>query len=266
MRAPTSYPSDLTQAQWEIVSELLPPPSELGRPRSVDMQAVVNAIFYILCAGCAWRMLPKNFPAWQTVYHYFRRWRIDGTWEQLNTKLQRWVRLNEDRHYLPSVAIIDSQSVKYAAPHKQAVGFDGGKKVNGRKRHILVDTLGMVLMVVVTAANYSERQGAIQLLIRLKQCKRLVFEHLITIWTDAGYKGQPFTRLVMDSFRLVLEILERPSKSRQFTLVHKRWVVERTFGWFNHWRRLSKDYEILPETTEAFIYAGMVRLMLRRLA
>jgi transposase len=211
-------------------------------------------------------MLPHDYPAWQTVYYYFSRWCKDGTWERLNTKLQKWIRIQENRHYLPSAAIIDSQSVKYAAPHRQAVGFDGGKKVNGRKRHILVDTLGMVMMVVVTAANYPERQGAIQLLTRLKQRKQFVFERLVKLWVDAGYEGKAFTQLVMDSFRLVLEVLKRPGKSQQFELVHKRWVVERTFGWFNHWRRLSKDYEILPETTEAFIYAGMVRLMLKRLA
>jgi transposase len=266
MRAITSYPSDLSEGEWEIISDLLPAPEKLGRPRSVDMQAVVNAIFYILYAGCAWRMLPHDFPAWQTVYYYFRRWREDGTWEHLNAKLQQWVRVSENRHPLPSAAIIDSQSVKYAAPHRESVGFDGGKKVNGRKRHILVDTLGLVLMVVVTAASCSEREGARKLLARLAQRKQYICNRLARIWTDAGYSGEKLMRWVRDVYLFVLEVTSHPANSKEFVPVPKRWVVERTFGWFNNWRRLSKDYEVLPETAEAFIYVGMVRLMLKRLA
>ena len=141
---PSSYPSNLTHDQWKLLESLIPAAKPGGRPRSVNMQAVVNAILYILCAGCAWRMLPSDFPGWKTVYHYFRVWRMDGTWEQINHKLHQWVRVSEDRHPCPSAAILDSQSVKTATPGAIDVGYDGAKQTKGRKRHLLVDTLGLV--------------------------------------------------------------------------------------------------------------------------
>ena len=155
-----SYPTDLRDEQWELLSSLIPEENRGCRPRCVDLRAVMSAMFYILCAGCAWRMLPHDFPKWQTVYYYFRKWRMDGTWEHINHKLQQWVRVSEGREPNPSAAIVDCQSVENGTMVSQAVGFDSGKLVKGRKRHFLVDTLGLVLMVVVTSAYESDKAGA----------------------------------------------------------------------------------------------------------
>src|SRR6476661_208259 len=146
-----SYPSNLTEDQWNLLEPLFPSAKPGGRPRSVNLRAVVNAILYVLCAGCAWRLLPNDFPKWKTVYHYFRAWRLDGTWVEINHQLHQWVRVIEERDRSPSAAILDSQSVKTATPAAIEVGFDAAKHIKGRKRHLLVDTLGFVLIVVVTA-------------------------------------------------------------------------------------------------------------------
>lgn len=260
-----SYPSNLSKEQWELLKSLIPQAKRGGRPRSVDMQAVVNAILYILCAGCAWRMMPSDFPCWQTVYHYFRAWRIDGTWERINRKLYQWVRVSEARHPSPSAAILDSQSVKTATPAAIEVGYDAAKQVKGRKRHLLVDTLGLILMVVVTAANVPERSGAKLVLERLHQIRFWV-QRLAVIWADGGYKGQQMMQWVMDRYRWVFQSVLRNEHVKSFVPIAQRWKVERTFGWLNWCRRLSKDYEILPQSSEAFIYVANIRLMLRRLA
>lgn len=261
----SSHPSNLTLEQWKLLLHLIPPAKTGGRPRSVNLQAVINAILYVLCAGCAWRMLPSNFPCWQTVYHYFRTWRIDGTWQRINHQLHQWVRVSENREASPSAAMLDSQSVKTATPAAIAVGYDSAKQVKGRKRHLLVDTLGLVLMVVVTAASVPERTGAKLVLARLSQVRDWV-ERLVVIWVDGGYKGQPLVRWAMDHYRWVVQAVLRADDIKGFVPIAQRWKVERTFGWFNWCRRLSKDYEILPETSEAFIYVANIRLMLRRLA
>lgn len=261
----SSYPSNLTQDQWELLSSLIPAAKAGGRPRSVDMQGVVNAIFYILCAGCAWRMLPSDFPRWKTVYHYFRVWRIDGTWERMNHKLHQWVRVSEDRQASPSAAILDSQSVKTATSAAIEVGYDTAKHIKGRKRHLLVDTLGLVILIVVTAANVPERAGARQVFARLVQLRHWV-NRLVVIWVDGGYKGQEFMRSVMDTYGWIVQAVLRNDNVKGFVPIAQRWKVERTFGWFNWCRRLSKDYEILPQTSQTFIYIANIRLMLRRLA
>jgi len=144
-----SYPSNLTNEQWELLSELIPAAKPGGRKRSVEMQAVINAIFYILCAGCAWRLLPHDFPKWQSVYHYFRQWRIDGTWQKIHERLREWVRVSQNREPSPTEAIMDSQTVETATMVSKQVGFDSGKKIKGRKRHLLVDTLGLLMVVVI---------------------------------------------------------------------------------------------------------------------
>ena len=183
-----SYPSNLTAEQWIFISPYLPVAKSGGRPRSTNLQAVLNAIFYVLCSGCPWRMLPGDFPAWQTVYSYFRRWHtrftcpessilgatelLDGTWIRIHRYLREWVRLGQNRHGSPSVAIVDSQSVEVGILTNNSVGYDGGKKVKGRKRHLLVDTMGLVLIVVVTAGNISDQAGAKVLFQKLKSCKR----------------------------------------------------------------------------------------------
>jgi transposase len=260
-----SYPTDMTDEQWDLIEGLLPAAKPGGRPRSVDLRAVVNAIFYIVVAGCAWRMLPHDFPKWKTVYSYFRAWREDGTWAAVHERLVLWLRVSEDREAVPSAASLDSQSVKTATPAAIAVGFDGGKQVKGRKRHLMVDTLGLVMMVVVTAANVSDPKGAQLIFEKLAQVPRRT-ARLILIWVDGTYGGAALMKWTMDTYRWVLETIKRSDQTKGFVLLPKRWVVERTWGWLNWSRRLSKDYEVLPETSETFIYIAMIRIMVRRLA
>lgn len=261
-----AYPSNLTPAQFEFLSDLIPEPKTGGRPREVDMWEVFNAIFYVLVEGVRWRALPGDFPAWQTVYTYFRNWRKDGTWLSIHDRLREWSRIEQGRrHPHPSEAIIDSQSVKSAAGVAQAVGFDGGKLLRGRKRFLTVDTLGLVLRVVVTAASMGEREGGKQVLKRVKQMGKPAFR-LHTIWVDGGFDGQPFMQWVMDFCRWIVQVVLRPQQTKGFVLLKKRWVVERTLGWLMGCRRLVRDYELLPETSETFIYLAMIRIMVRRLA
>lgn len=260
-----SYPSDLSDEQWELLVAMLPCAKPGGRPRSVDVRAIVNAIFYIVVAGCAWRMLPKDLPKWKTVYHYFRAWRLDGTWERVHARLVQWERGVQGHESVPSAASLDSQSVKSATPAAVEVGFDGGKKIKGRKRHLMVDTLGLVMMVVVTAANVSDQQGARLIFKRLSTLPERI-TRLVLIWVDGTYDGIDFMHWTMDVYRWILETIKRSEHAKGFVLLPKRWVVERTWGWLNWSRRLSKDYEVLPETSETFIYVAMIRLMLRRLA
>lgn len=262
---PKCYPSNLTPAQWNLIAPYLPAAKAGGRPRSTNLQAVLNAIFYVLCSGCAWRMLPGDFPAWQTVYTYFRAWRLDGTWERIHRYLRQWIRLKQERPGSPSVAIIDSQSVRIGVLTNKAVGFDGGKQVKGRKRHLLVDTLGLVLMVVVTAANVSDQAGARTIFAKLERQKRW-FKRLFLIYDDGTYGGKTFVPWVFDTYRLILEVVLRKNKQKGFQVLPKRWLVERTFAWLSNCRRLSRDYEALPESSQAFIHLAMIRLMLKRLA
>lgn len=259
-----AYPSNLTLAQYELMSDLITDAKPGGRRREVDMWSVLNAIFYILVEGVRWRSLPGDFPAWQTVYTYFRNWRKDGTWVKIHDRLREWVRMENQRHPSPSEAIIDSQSVKSAAMVSQSVGFDAGKKITGRKRFITVDTLGLVLRVLVTAANVGEREGGKQALQRLKQSQKV--SRLTTIWVDGGFDGTLFMQWVMDFCRWIVQVVLRPEQTKGFVLLRKRWVVERTFGWLMGCRRLVRDYELLPETSETFVYLAMIRIMVRRLA
>jgi transposase len=260
-----AYPSNLTRDQYEFLSDLLPEAKSGGRPRSVDLWEVLNAIFYVLVEGVRWRSLPGDFPAWQTVYTYFRTWRKDGTWLQLHDRLRDYTRIEAERQPSPSEAMIDSQSVKSAAMVSQEVGFDAGKKIKGRKRFMTVDTLGLILRVWVTAANVPERAGAKTVLKQVKQMGKSV-SRLHTIWADGGFDGAAFMMWVMDMCGWILQVVLRPQQTKGFVLLKKRWVVERTFGWLMNCRRLVRDYERLPETSETFIYLAMIRIMVRRLA
>ena len=260
-----AYPSNLTLAQYEFLSDMIPEPKPGGRKREVDMWSVLNAIFYVLVEGVRWRSLPGDFPAWQTVYTYFRNWRKNGTWLNIHDSLRNWTRIEQERDRSPSEAIIDSQSVKTAAMVHEAVGFDAGKKIKGRKRFMTVDTLGLVLRVLVTAASVGEREGGKQVLKRVKQSQQQV-SRLTTLWVDGGFDGEPFMQWVMDVCRWIVQVVLRPEQTKGFVLLKKRWVVERTFGWLMGCRRLVRDYELLPQTSETFIYLAMIRVMVRRLA
>jgi len=254
------YPSDLSDAEWQRIEPLIPKPkTNRGRKRKHPLREILNAIFYLLRAGCAWRMLPHDLPPWKTVYHYFRLWRKHGTWEGINAALRTELREADGRESEPSAAIVDTQSVKTTSV-KGVRGYDAGKKVKGRKRHILVDTLGLLLIVVVHAADIQDRDGAKLVLEKAKQ----LFARLRLIWADGIYAGK-LVDWVKETCGWVLEIVKRDPHVKGFRVLPRRWVVERTFGWLNQYRRLSKDYEVLTETSEAMIYAAMVHLMVRRL-
>ncbi|MCS6812209.1 MAG: IS5 family transposase [Cyanobacteria bacterium] len=256
-----SYDTDLSDVQWHLIEPLLPQPKPGGRPRTTDLREVINAIFYLLRAGCAWRLLPHDFPKWSTVYTYFRAWEADGTWEALNRALREQLRVKAGRSPQPSAACIDSQSVKTAGAAMEK-GYDGGKTVKGRKRTILVDTMGLLLCVVVHSAGRSDHAGFILLGIWLA----LVWGCLQLIWTDSTFGGKDFIAWVKQTFNWTLKVVKRTDQEKGFKVLPKRWVVERTFAWFGRYRRLSKDYEYLPTTSETMLYAAMVNLMVRRLA
>lgn len=225
------------------------------------MRQVINAILYVVVGGIQWRMLPKEYPKWQSVYSYFRLWRDDGTWQRLHDRLRAELRQRDGRHKQPTAGSMDSQSVKTGVTPHGTRGFDNGKLVTGRKRHILVDSCGLLLVVLVTSAAVQDRDGARLLLSSLPGfCKKLRL-----IWVDGGYRGQ-LIDWVAHHFRFRLRPVERPKGQKGWVLLARRWVVERTFAWFGFHRRLSKDYERLPASSEAFIYIAMTRLMLRRLA
>jgi putative transposase len=256
-----AYPTDLTDAEWRILAPLVPTPAPNGRPIDYERREIVNAILYWTRAGGSWRMLPHDLPPWPTVYYYFRRWSQDGTWERIHDHLRGQVRRAAGRRTQPSAAILDSQSVKMtdqAGPR----GYDAGKQITGRKRHLLVDTLGLLLMVIVTAANVSDRAGARQVL----SAAQPHLPRLRRIWADGGYTGAALADWVWQHCRWIIETIEHAVPLHYFQVLRWRWIVERTFGWLNRYRRLSKDYEQLPAHSEAVIRVAMINLMVQRLA
>ncbi|MCA1698475.1 MAG: IS5 family transposase [Actinobacteria bacterium] len=259
------YPTDLTDRQWALVEPLLPAPPRgpAGRKPKHDKREVVNAILYQARAGGAWRMLPGDLPPWQTVYGYFRDWRADGTLDRLHDALREQVRTKQEkRNPEPSAGIVDSQSVKGAdTVSAESRGYDAGKKINGRKRHIVVDTIGLLLVVMVTAASVQDRDGGRGILKALAGALGSVCH----VFADGGYRGQ-LVAIAKSAWGIVVEVVKKPPDQRGFAVLPRRWVVERTFSWLMRFRRLARDYERLPETHEAIVKWAMVAIMLNRLA
>lgn len=257
----SDYPSDLTDEQWKLIREFIPPARTGGRPRSTDVRRIVCGIFYVNCTGCAWRYLPKDFPPWRTVYEYFVNWKLSGVLEALHAGLRNQVRELYKKDPAPSVLIADSQSVR--APRGEDRGFDGYKRVQGRKRQILVDTLGLVHRVFVHSAQLQDRKEAVNLLNGYPRGK------LKMIYADRGYTGyfcdQSFARL---GIWPTITSLKPGGHGNEFippSKQPKRWIVERTFAWMNAYRRLAKDQERKCSSSEGMVYWAMTQLMLRRL-
>lgn len=249
------YPTDLTDTQWSAIVQFL----DDTRNRKYPLYTIWNAIFYLLKTGCQWRMLPKEYPKWELVYYYYQKWRDDGTIEEVHEILRGKLRKRAGKQESPSLGIIDSQSSKTTRSGSIDRGIDGGKNVKGRKRHIVVDSMGLLLVVIVHAANHHDSKAAFRVIESLKYR----FPRLVKIIADGGYRGE-LADNIKRSFGWVLEVVIRKD-SKKFEVLPKRWIVERTFSWFESYRRLSKDFEYHTNTQEAMIKLAMIKIMLNRI-
>jgi transposase len=256
------YDTDLTDEQWAWIEPLLPPPSKDGPKEKHPRRQIVNAILYVVRTGCAWRHLPKDFPPWGTVFWYFRKWSQRGLVRQVHDRLRDAVRDGEGRDPMASAGIVDAQSVKGADTVGAATrGYDAGKKVNGRKRHIVVDTLGLLVVVLVTAASVQDRDGGRRVLERAK----MAMPSIACVWADGGYAGK-LVRFAQAFLRVTVEVVKKKDGQPTFEVLPRRWVVERTLSWISRCRRLDHDYERLPGHAETMVHWAMIGIMVRRLA
>lgn len=253
------YASDVTDEEWGLIEAALPPANQLGRPRTTELRAVVNALLYMLTTGCQWRQLPKEFPPFSTVQRFFYRWRDDGVWQRINHDLLMQVREADGREASPSAGVIDSQSVKTTEAGGPR-GYDAGKKIKGRKRHLLTDTIGLPVAAVVHPADIQDRDGAPLVL----AAARFLYPWLRHVFADGGYRGAKLATALNKIGRWTIDIVKR-SDTAGFVVLPRRWVVERTLAWLNRNRRLAKDFEASLESALAWLFLASVKLLSRRL-